>query len=437
MDSQSPETSGKEQRILAAIVFTDVVGFSKLTAQNEGRVYTALQRDMGIISSLCRAHSGQVLNTMGDGMLLCFTSAVDAMSCAVEIQRTLFSQAATIPASDVLHHRIGVHLGDIIMSADNVFGDGVNIAARLQAEAKPDGICFSKTVYDVIKNKLKIDAQYMAPRQLKNVGKVEMWQVPPIEEARQKVVNELVTAPLEIKPEPTGVGGYKAIGLTVAVVALLAVVGVLMRSAYKGIPAAAKPGTVMTNPNAGVKAWANKARELKAKANGTDVPASDTTPAVATNPQSNATAPGAPSNADLQAKLDGFKTQLAFDQAAAFLQGEGKTLPNAQALAQTFTDLSDMKKWMDAEVDSATASNTITCSVPVSGTPTEVKIYRSPNGQGYTVEQPSGTQVVQFQQFGAMGISAIAQALASHPITNPNPKAATWVSEMQQVYTSP
>src|SRR5471032_1346700 len=177
MDPLATDDQPKEQRMLAAIVFTDVVGFSKLAATNEARVYTSLQRDMGVITSLCRAHSGQVLNTMGDGMLLCFTSAVDAMSCAVEIQRTLLSQSQTLPASDVLHHRIGVHLGDIIMSGDNVFGDGVNIAARLQAEAKPDGICFSKTVHEVIKNKLKIDAQYLAPRQLKNIGRVEIWQI--------------------------------------------------------------------------------------------------------------------------------------------------------------------------------------------------------------------------------------------------------------------
>ena len=437
MDSQSPESPGREQRILAAIVFTDVVGFSKLTSQNEGRVYVSLQRDMGIISSLCRAHSGQVLNTMGDGMLWCFTSAVDAMSCAVEIQRTLFSQAATIPASDVLHHRIGVHLGDIIMSDDNVFGDGVNIAARLQAEAKPDGICFSKTVYDVIKNKLKIDAQYMAPRQLKNVGKVECWQVPPIEEARQKAMNELVTAPLEIKQESSGVGGYKALGYVVAIAALLTVVGFLVKSAYKGIPASAKPGSVMNNPNAGVKTWADNARKLRDKANGVKSSGADAgTTSTNANPAVNnsAIAPGAPNTGDLQAKLDGFKSQLAFEQAAAFLQAEGKSLPNSQALAQTFADLSDMKKWMDAEVDAATASNKITCSLPIGGTPTDVAIYRSVNGQGYSVELPSGIQVVQFQQFGAQGILAIAQALSSHPITNPNPKASTWVGEMQQVY---
>src|SRR5580700_8552947 len=111
MDPAGTDAQAKEQRILAAIVFTDVVGFSKLAAQNEARVYTCLQRDMGVITSLCRAHSGQVLNTMGDGMLLCFSSAVDAMSCAMEIQRTLHAQAQTLPITDVLHHRIGVHLG--------------------------------------------------------------------------------------------------------------------------------------------------------------------------------------------------------------------------------------------------------------------------------------------------------------------------------------
>ena len=433
MDPNTPDVPTKEQRMLAAIVFTDVVGFSKLASQNEARVYVSLQRDMGIITSLCRAHNGQVLNTMGDGMLLCFTSAVDAMSCAVEIQRTFYSQAATIPASDVLHHRIGVHLGDIIVNGDNVFGDGVNIAARLQAEAKPDGICFSKTVHDVIKNKLKINAQYLAPRQLKNTGKVEIWQIPPIEEARKTAMNELIAAPLEVKQESSGVGGYKSIALVLAVLVCLASIVFLVKmAANKGIPASAKPGSVMKDPNAALQIMTQN-RMKKLRGGGTDSNTNDSAPPTNTAPPITG-GPAPASAADLQAKLDGMKGQFAFDQIAAFLQTDGKTLANAGTLAQSFADLSEMKRWVDSEVNAATASNKISCSLIMNGSPTDVGIYRDPSGAGYTVETATGVQSVQFAQFGAAGIATIIQALATHPITNVQPNAQKWIGEFQQIY---
>lgn len=429
MDPIATDDLSKEQRILAAIVFTDVVGFSKLAATNEARVYTSLQRDMGVITSLCRAHSGQVLNTMGDGMLLCFTSAVDAMSCAVEIQRTLFSQAQTLPASDVLHHRIGVHLGDIIMSGDNVFGDGVNIAARLQSEAKPGGICFSKTVHEVIKNKLKINAQYMAPRQLKNIGRVEIWQVPPIEEARQKAMQALMAAPLENKQDAIGVGGYKAIGVGVAILMLMGIVVFMVHmAASKGIPAPAKPGTAMNDRFAPVRTWADNMRKQKegeaAGANGSSAP----------NPGESAPAGATP--AQLAAKLEALKKGFAFDQAAEFLEGEGKTLPDAQQQAQSFAQLAQMKQWIDGEVTVADGSNPVTVSLPINGTPTEVAVFRGPSPGSYTVLNSAVGQqsVMQFADFGAPGITALVSALIGHPMTRAEPKAANWLSEFQQLY---
>jgi class 3 adenylate cyclase len=227
MDPSVTDPQTREARMLAAIVFTDVVGFSKLASQNEARVYVALQRDMAIMTNLCRAHGGQVLNTMGDGMLLCFSSAVDAMGCAVEIQRTFFSQAQTLPSVEILHHRIGVHLGDVIMNGDNVFGDGVNVAARLQTLALPDAVCFSHTVYEVVKNKLKIDANYLGPRQLKNlVEPVRVWQVPPMGDTRQMLA-DAQTAAVAAQSEETS-GGVKGLKAGALVATSLAMVGLLV-----------------------------------------------------------------------------------------------------------------------------------------------------------------------------------------------------------------
>ncbi len=428
MDPAGTDAQAKEQRILAAIVFTDVVGFSKLAAQNEARVYTCLQRDMGVITSLCRAHSGQVLNTMGDGMLLCFSSAVDAMSCAMEIQRTFFTQSQSLPANDVLHHRIGVHLGDIIMNGDNVFGDGVNIAARLQAEAKPDGICYSKTVHEVIKGKLKIDAEYMASRQLKNIGKVEIWQVPPIEEARQKAIAALVAAPLDENPAPTGTTGYRALLMIGAIFVLLIAVIVFVRLVpMKALPPVAKSGTVVGDTNAPINKLLHNSSPAHKTPGDNIAGGTDSGPAP-TPPAAGAT------TAELGAKFDSLKRAYAFADIVTFLQGDGKALPDSESQAQTFGDLSEMKEWMDTQVNAATASDPISVTLPVDGTPTQVSVYRDPTGTGYTILTTAGERVLPFNQFGNAGIVALAQAIIAHPITQGQPKAEAWIGEFQQQY---
>ena len=422
MDPTAPDDQPKEQRILAAIVFTDVVGFSKLAATNEARVYTSLQRDMGVITSLCRAHSGQVLNTMGDGMLLCFTSAVDAMSCAVEVQRTLHAQAQSLPATDVLHHRIGVHLGDIIMSGDNVFGDGVNIAARLQAEAKPDAICFSKTVHEVVKNKLKLDAQYMAPRQLKNIGRVEIWQIPPIDEAKKKAMQALIAAPLEPKKDVTGARGFKALTMIIAAIVCLVGLGIFIKLATKnGIPKDAKKAS-------GGKRLHIKGLESMVNA-GADNP-SDTS----SSPQ---IAPANPPNTgDLAARLDTLKKSMAFDQIVAFLQGEGKGISDSTVLAQTFAELVQMKQWVDAEMNTATYNNPVPATFTLNGSQVQVSLYRGSGPGTYTLlNGASGeTQSVAFTDLGASGIAAVVQSLISHPISQTQPAAPAWLAEFQRQY---
>jgi hypothetical protein len=110
-----------------------------------------------------------VLKTTGDGLLLYFSSAVQAVACALTMQRFFAAQAKTRPAAESLVHRLGIHLGDVFVNEQDVMGDGVNIAARLQAEAEPGGICISQTVYDVVKNKLALHVTRLGPRELKNI----------------------------------------------------------------------------------------------------------------------------------------------------------------------------------------------------------------------------------------------------------------------------
>ncbi|MBL9214287.1 MAG: adenylate/guanylate cyclase domain-containing protein [Opitutaceae bacterium] len=170
MESFPPYPSGPGQRTLAAIVFTDVVGFSARVQADEANTLRLLDRDFAAMRALCDKYSGSVLKSTGDGLLLYFSSAVQAVACALKIQRHFAEVARTHPPDQVLSHRVGIHLGDVIVSDQDVMGDGVNIASRLQAEAEPGGICISQTVYDVVKNKLALKATRLGPRELKNIS---------------------------------------------------------------------------------------------------------------------------------------------------------------------------------------------------------------------------------------------------------------------------
>jgi class 3 adenylate cyclase len=170
MDSPPPIPPGTGQRSLAAIVFTDVVSFSARMQSDEEATLALLRRDFDLMRQVCTQHQGAVLKSTGDGLLLYFASAVQAVACALATQRALADQARGRPPAEVLTHRVGIHLGDVFVSEQDVMGDGVNIAARLQAEAEPGGICISQTVYDVVRNKLALHVTRLGPRELKNIS---------------------------------------------------------------------------------------------------------------------------------------------------------------------------------------------------------------------------------------------------------------------------
>lgn len=169
MDPTPAQLLRPGQRTLAAIVFTDVVSFSARMQADEDTTLKLLNRDFGLMREMCAQHHGSVLKTTGDGLLLYFPSAVQAVACALAMQRHFAQNTKSLPAPDVLVHRVGIHLGDVFVSDQDVMGDGVNIAARLQAEAEPGGICISQTVYDVVKNKLSLHVTSLGPRELKNI----------------------------------------------------------------------------------------------------------------------------------------------------------------------------------------------------------------------------------------------------------------------------
>lgn len=157
------------QRLLAAIMITDAVGFSTRMSIDEECTLRLIDRDLTLIGDICREFGGTVLKSTGDGLLIYFLSAVEAVSCGLEMQRRLVELAEGLEPNQYLDHRIGVHLGDILVSEQDVMGNGVNITARLQTYAKPRGLCVSRTIYDVVKARLNLHATFLGPLQLKNI----------------------------------------------------------------------------------------------------------------------------------------------------------------------------------------------------------------------------------------------------------------------------
>src|SRR5215212_9259560 len=145
----------REQRKLAAVVAADVVGYSRLMGKDEGGTLAALKAvRQEVVDPAIASHGGRIVKTTGDGLLLEFPSVVNAVRCAVEVQTAMTDRSADIPEDRRITFRIGVNLGDIIVEGDDIFGDGVNIAARVQEIATPGGICISSRVHDDVRDRL-------------------------------------------------------------------------------------------------------------------------------------------------------------------------------------------------------------------------------------------------------------------------------------------
>jgi adenylate cyclase len=166
------------QRKLAAIFSTDVAGYSRLMGEDEEATIQTLTAYRAVTSSLIQHHRGRVVDSSGDNLLAEFTSVVDAVRCAVEIQQALKVKNDEMPEHRRMRFRIGINLGDVIVEGERLYGDGVNIAARLESLALPGGICISGTVYDHVKNKLALHYTYQGVQTVKNIAKpVRVYRV--------------------------------------------------------------------------------------------------------------------------------------------------------------------------------------------------------------------------------------------------------------------
>jgi adenylate cyclase len=159
------------QRKLTAILSADVVGYSRLMGDDEAATVKTLETYKGVMFSLIKQHRGRVVDSPGDNLLAEFGSVVDAVQCAVSIQKELQTRNAGLPENRIMEFRIGINLGDVIEEDDRIYGDGVNIAARLESLADPGGICISKTAFDYIENKLPFGYRFIGEQAVKNIAK--------------------------------------------------------------------------------------------------------------------------------------------------------------------------------------------------------------------------------------------------------------------------
>ena len=162
-------TEDKVTRKLRAILSADVKGYSLLMSDDEAFTIKTLKEYRGIMSTQIQEHHGRVVDAPGDNLLAEFSSAVDAVTCAVEIQKILKSKNDQLEDDKKLQYRIGVNIGDIVQDGDRIYGSGVNVAARIEGLAEPGGICISRNAYDHIKDKLNFGFRYLGDHDVKNI----------------------------------------------------------------------------------------------------------------------------------------------------------------------------------------------------------------------------------------------------------------------------
>ena len=158
-------------RKLTAILSADVAGYSRLMQDDEAATVTTLESYKQAFFDLIKQHRGRVVDSPGDNLLAEFASVVDAVQCAVAAQKEFQARNTEMPENRRMQFRIGVNLGDVIEEESRIYGDGVNIAARLESLADPGGICISKTAFDHIESKLPFGYDYLGEQTVKNIAK--------------------------------------------------------------------------------------------------------------------------------------------------------------------------------------------------------------------------------------------------------------------------
>jgi adenylate cyclase len=210
-------TTQEIKRKLTAILSADVKGYSRLMGEDEEWTLRTLNTYKEVMRSLIQEHRGRVVSTEGDRVLAEFASVVDAVQCSVEIQQVLRAKNAVLPENRRMDFRIGINLGDVIEEGDSIYGDGVNIAARLEGLAEAGGICISESAYQQIENKLPLRYEYLGEHQVKNIIK-------PVRAYRARIEPEAAPPKLGKEKESARKGLSKAV---LAIIAIIVIAGLV------------------------------------------------------------------------------------------------------------------------------------------------------------------------------------------------------------------
>lgn len=198
------------ERKLTAILSADVKGYSRLMGEDEEGTIRTLTAYRAVMATIIVQHRGRVVDSPGDNLLAEFASAVDAVRGAVEIQRDLHGKNTELPPERRMEFRIGINVGDVVVEGERLYGDGVNIAARLEALAEGGDICIAGTVYDQVENKLSLGYEYVGEQTVKNIAKpvrvYRVWleaETPTTESGKEKVTSPLPTSALLLPDKPS------------------------------------------------------------------------------------------------------------------------------------------------------------------------------------------------------------------------------------------
>src|SRR5512136_424053 len=203
------------KRKLTTILSADVKGYSRLMGEDEKGTVRILNTYKEVMTGLIQHHHGRVVSAPGDNVLAEFGSVVDAVECAVEIQKELKTRNDELPENRKMKFRIGVNLGDVIEDGEQILGDGVNIAARLESLSEAGGICISGTAFDHVRNKLNLGYEYLGEQTVKNIAlPVRVYRVLMEPEAAGKVIGEKKAKPRQWQ--------RATLGLVVAVIVIIA-----------------------------------------------------------------------------------------------------------------------------------------------------------------------------------------------------------------------
>jgi TolB-like protein len=202
-DQENAMQTGSRDRVdrrLAAILAADVVGYSRLMEADEAGTARLLREHRAAADPLVAEHGGRIVKTTGDGVLIEFPSVVGAVQCAVALQKLMAERNAGVPSERRMEWRVGIHIGDILIEGDDIIGDGVNLAARLEGIAEPGGICISEDAFRQVRGKIETEFRDGGEQALKNIARpVRVYRAQPAS-APESAIPAATTLPLPDKP---------------------------------------------------------------------------------------------------------------------------------------------------------------------------------------------------------------------------------------------